>query len=114
QAAGLDGVRIDDYVDEHVGAEGLADPEEDAVVVLLIGEGAGILLHDEPDFPFPYMDGRHRVAAQLDQGVAETVVQRFETLDPATGRPAADRGRRPSAEGRFFHARLARRTVSPP
>ncbi|MET9798714.1 hypothetical protein [Nocardiopsis alba] len=89
QAAGLQGVRIDDYVDEHVEAEKLADPEEDAVVVLLIGEAAGILLHD-PGFPAPYMDGRHRVAAQLDQGVAETVVQRFEVLDPETGLPVVD------------------------
>lgn len=90
QATGLQGTRIDDYVDEHVGTEKLADLEEKAVVVRLIGEAAGILLHDDPGFPTPYMDGRHRVAAQLDQGVAETVVQRFEVLDPTTGLPVVD------------------------
>lgn len=70
-------------------AEKLAGLEEEAVVVLLIGEAAGILLHD-PGFPAPYTAGRHRVAAQLDQGVTETVVQRFEVLDPETGLPAVD------------------------
>jgi len=34
--------------------------------------------------------GQHRVVAQLDQGVKQTIIQRLELLDPDTGQPAPD------------------------
>lgn len=69
--------------------EGLDDREERAVV-LLVGSGASILPNDEPNPGWLYHDGQHRVATQLDQGVPQTIVQRFELLDAATGLPVID------------------------
>lgn len=89
QAAGIPGEQIGDYVMGALFDEGLDDREERAVV-LLVGSGAGILPNDEPNPGWLYHDGQHRVAAQLDQGVPQTIIQRFELLDAATGRPITD------------------------
>jgi hypothetical protein len=88
QAAGLRGDDIDDFVMDRVGDEVLGDREHSAIIALA-GVGAGIQLAD-PDDSWRYFEGQHRVAAQLDQGVRETIVQRLELLDPATGLPAPD------------------------
>lgn len=68
--------------------EGLDARTESAVHDLLY-PGAGIELAD-PDATWRYQDGQHRVAAQLDQGIRQTIIQRVELLDPATGQPIAD------------------------
>ncbi|MBB3724570.1 hypothetical protein [Nonomuraea dietziae] len=44
-------------------------------------------MNTEPNTGWRYYEGHHRVAAQLDQGVRQTVVQRWESFDPATGLP---------------------------
>lgn len=89
QAAGARSEQIDEFVMNAVHDEGLGD-REGLAVVLLTGAGAGIMPNDDPTAPWRYADGQHRVAAQLDQGVRETIIQRFELLDPATGRPITD------------------------
>ncbi|MEV3986917.1 hypothetical protein [Nonomuraea sp. NPDC049758] len=85
--AGVPGEDIGDYVMERVldGHEDLPEREDNAIITL-VGLGTGIELSD-PDAPWLYQEGQHRVAAQLDQGVRETIVQRLELLDPVTGRP---------------------------
>ncbi|MEU4332547.1 hypothetical protein [Nonomuraea dietziae] len=85
--AGIPGEDIGEYVmdrvqDEH---EDLDDRERTAIL-FLVGLDAGIQL-SEPGSSWLYGDGQHRVAAQLDQGVRESIVQRVELLDPVTGRP---------------------------
>ncbi len=89
QAAGLHSEHIDDFVMNRVRDERLRDREETAIA-LLVCAGVGIQLNDDPDAPWHYIDGQHRVAAQLDQGVKETIVQRFQLLDPVTGKPLQD------------------------
>ncbi|MEU6718251.1 hypothetical protein ABZ897_42865 [Nonomuraea sp. NPDC046802] len=83
QAAGLRGEGISDYVLGRLDEQGLGDREQDAVLAL--GCTGGIEPNTEPDAKWRYYEGQHRVAAQLDQGVRETVVQRWVPLGPATG-----------------------------
>ncbi|WP_165958871.1 hypothetical protein [Actinomadura sp. KC345] len=83
QAAGLRGDDIDEFVMDRLADQDLGDQAESAVIALTC-TGAGIQLA-EPDAPWRYFEGQHRVAAQLDQGVRETIVQRLELLDPDTG-----------------------------
>ncbi len=83
-----DGYQIDDYVTEAVRGAGL-DEREDLAIALLVGVSSGIQLSDDPD-QRGYIDGQHRVAAQLDQGVKQTIIQRVELLDPDTGQPIPD------------------------
>ncbi|MBB6347236.1 hypothetical protein FHU36_003781 [Nonomuraea muscovyensis] len=86
-AAGIAGEDIGDFVMERVHDEhGDLDDRERTAIVLLVGLDAGIQL-SEPGSAWLYGDGQHRVAAQLDQGVRETIVQRLELLDPVTGLP---------------------------
>jgi hypothetical protein len=80
--AGLhDGDEIEAYILERLAGEALGELECDGLLAL-VGAGAGIELNDDPDPQWRYVEGQHRVAAQLDQGVRETVVQRLEQLDP--------------------------------
>jgi hypothetical protein len=93
QAAGARSAQIGDYVTDAV-LDAVINKELDdqthLAIVLLVGAGAGIMPNDDPGAPWRYQDGQHRVAAQLDQGVRETIIQRFELLDPVTGRPITD------------------------
>ena len=82
QSAGLhDGDQIEEYILERLAGEALGELEHDGLLAL-VGDGAGIMLNDDPDPQWLYVEGQHRVAAHLDQGVRETVVQRLEQLDP--------------------------------
>lgn len=86
-AAGISGEDIGDFVMDRVHEEHEdLDDREQTAIVLLVGLDAGIQL-SEPGSAWLYGDGQHRVAAQLDQGVRETIVQRLELLDPVTGLP---------------------------
>jgi hypothetical protein len=87
EADGAQSERIDEYVMDAVRGAGLGGRERLAVT-LLVGASAGIQ-NDDPDDPW-YIDGQHRVAAQLDQGVRQTIIQWLELLDPATGQPITD------------------------
>lgn len=89
QAAGLHGERISDYTIERLDEQGLGDREQDAVLALAYT--GGIEPNTEPNAEWRYFEGQHRVAAQLDQGVRQTVVQRWEPFDPATGLPIRQR-----------------------
>jgi hypothetical protein len=75
QAQSPGGIDQSEYVLNAVHDEGLDDLTQTAIV-LLAGFGAGIQLSD-PDDPWRYHDGQHRVAAQLDQGVPRTIIQVF-------------------------------------
>lgn len=88
-AGARDGTDIWDYVNGRLEGEGLGHLEQDAIRTL-VGPGEGIQLNDDTDPQWRYQDGQHRVAAHLDQGVRETVVQRVEELDLATGLSATD------------------------
>jgi hypothetical protein len=88
QAAGIEGEEIDEYVtialdDEEIGLGQML------AVSALVGSGCGIQLSD-PDASWLYQDGQHRVAAQIDQGVRQTIIQRYDPIDPDTGQPVAD------------------------
>jgi hypothetical protein len=82
-AAGIDGDQIDNVSDEGL------DARQELAITLLVGVGIGIQLADESGHWW-YIDGQHRVVAQLDQGVKQTIIQRLELLDPDTGQPAPD------------------------
>jgi hypothetical protein len=88
QASGISGEQIGEYVMDAVRDDNLGAREKTAIL-LLVGASAGIQLNDEPGDRW-YIDGQHRYAAQLDQGVRETIIQRLELLDPATGQPLPD------------------------
>jgi len=47
------------------------DEREDLAIALLVGVSSGIQLSDDLD-QRGHIDGQHRVAAQLDQGVKQT------------------------------------------
>jgi hypothetical protein len=66
---------IGDYVMNAALKEDL-DERTKIAVEALVGAGAGIQLNDDPDDPWRYYEGQHRVAAQLDQGVRQTIIQR--------------------------------------
>ncbi|MEV0633261.1 hypothetical protein [Nonomuraea wenchangensis] len=85
--AGIPDEDIGDFVMNHVHDEHEdLDARERTAIVLLGGLDVGIQL-SAPGSVWLYGDGQHRVAAQLDQGVRETIVQRMELLDPVTGLP---------------------------
>jgi hypothetical protein len=88
QAAGLRGEGISDYVIDRLDEQGLGDREQDAVLALACT--GGIEPNTEPNAEWRYCDGQHRVAAQLDQRVRETIVQQWVSLDLVTGRPVQD------------------------
>lgn len=56
-------------------------------LVSLVAAGMAIQIHRASTGERWYIDGRHRAAAMLDAGVRETVVVRFDVLDPTTGHP---------------------------
>ncbi|MGP3937341.1 hypothetical protein [Nonomuraea sp. KM88] len=88
QAAGVRGEGISDYVIDRLDEQGLGDREQDGLLALACT--GGIEPNTEPNAQWRYYEGQHRVAAQLDQGVQETVVQQWVALDPITGWPVQD------------------------
>jgi hypothetical protein len=84
-----DGDQIEAYIMERLDGEALGELESDGLLAL-VDAGAGIQLNDDPDPQWRYVEGQHRVAAQLDQGVRETVVQQLEQLDAGSGPLAED------------------------
>lgn len=89
RAAGVADEDLDHFLITRLHGEGNLGDREQSAVLALAAPGAGIQLADS-DNPWRYFEGQHRVAAQIDQGVRKTVVQRFEVLDPATGLPPAE------------------------
>jgi hypothetical protein len=89
QDAGFSSAEIGRYVMDVVTNDELLDEREELGVLFLVGDGVGIQVAD-PDATWLYQDGQHRVAAQLDQGVRQTIIQRLELLDPTTGQPIPD------------------------
>lgn len=89
QAAGLSSTEIDKYVMDIVATDEQIDRREELGIMFLVGAGVGIALAD-PEAGWRYQDGQHRVAAHLDQGVRQTIIQRLELLDPDTGKPLPD------------------------
>jgi hypothetical protein len=87
--AGIDGKQICDYVTGALDGEGL-DGRTKSAVWDLVYPSAGIMLNEDPATPWRYQDGQHRTAAQFDQGVRQTIIQRLEFLDPTTHRPITD------------------------
>lgn len=88
EASGASSEQVEEYVMDAVRSAGVGVRERLAIT-LLVGASAGIQLGDDPDDPW-YIDGQHRVAAQLDQGVRQTIIQWLVLLDPATGQPVPD------------------------
>lgn len=85
QGEGYEGERIGERAVDVAVDEGIAGWYLDALTSL-VAAGMAIQVHCSTG-EREYIDGRHRAAAMLDAGVRETVVVRFDVLDPTTGRP---------------------------
>jgi hypothetical protein len=85
QATGVQDDQLDDYLFNAVHDEGLNGRTEDAVHDLVYPR-SGIEPADS-DAARRYQEGQHRVAAQLDQGVRRTVIQRTEVISLSSGQP---------------------------
>lgn len=74
QAAGIQQIELDDYFIDATHDENL-DEQTQTAALLLVTTGTGIQPNNDPDDPTRYYDGQHRVAAHVDQGVRQTIVQ---------------------------------------
>jgi hypothetical protein len=86
EAAGRTGADIAARALAQARAEGISGWQFDAIESLVDLKNEPIQLNDPGD-PWPYQEGRHRVVAMFDAGVRNTLVARYELLDPDTGQP---------------------------
>lgn len=85
-AVGATGKDAGELALDNAATEGITGWELEALASLLVVEPVQIELGGDPADRW-YDNGRHRVMAMLDAGVRQTILLRWELLDPATGRP---------------------------
>lgn len=85
-AAGAVGKDAGELAFDNAVAEGITGWELEALASLLVVERVQIELDADPADRW-YDNGRHRVMAMFDAGVRQTILLRWELLDPASGRP---------------------------